>query len=115
VDDDKADLDEARRGREQAEAARDIQDAEVSALYAVWAEAQRAAENPGTAPGMPPVAAISNLDPEVRQLIGGLAALAAGLGRSATAPPRPDRAEVLKDSSRWRVLGPGVLIPPRMP
>jgi hypothetical protein len=49
-----------------------------------------------------------------RQLIGGLALLA-GLGRSESAAPPPDRAAALRDPTRWRAPGPGVLIPPKQP
>ncbi len=90
----------------------------VARLKTAYAKAARAAAIPGVAPrtsvlpvgiGRP-----EDMTPEERQLVGGLALLA-GLGRSESAPAKPDPAEARKDQTRWRVIGPGVLIPPRMP
>jgi hypothetical protein len=109
---------DARRKREEAERELITHRQLVAGLQTAYAKAARGAAFPGVAPrtsvlpmgiGRP-----EDMTPEERQLIGGLALLA-GLGRSESAPAKPDPAEALKDQSRWRALGPDVLIPPRMP
>ena len=95
----------AREARERKEAEVASRDAEVTRLYGEYVHAARAAENPGIAPGMPPialgVARISDLDEEARQLIGAVAIMAsAALGRSESAPPAPSADAFLRDQTR---------------
>jgi hypothetical protein len=91
---------------------------QLAGLENAWAAAAWRAQHPGEAPRTSPIAlgvtSAADMTGEERQLIGGLALLG-GLGRSQGAPLPPDRAAILKDQSRWRVLGPGVLIPPEQP
>lgn len=119
--DSRADLEKAAAGHAAAREARDTWQAHVSALYGEHAEAARRAQNPGTAPGMPPIAPgvgrISDLDEETRQLIGAVALLV-GASRSEHAPAGPGQGARLSDTSRFRTLslpgGRGVILPPAL-
>jgi hypothetical protein len=119
VDDDRAVLHHKSLLHATAQAMLGTAEAEVAALYEEHVTAARRAEHPGTAPGMPPIAPgvgrISDLDEESRQLIATVALLTrAGRGQ-APAPAAPDRAAYMKDQSRFRTAGPGLIVPPRLP
>jgi hypothetical protein len=90
---------------------------EVGDLENVWAAAAWRAEHPGEAPRTSPIArgavTAADMTEEERQLMGGLGLLA-GLSRGESAPAKPDPAATLRDQGRFRVLGPGVIVPPRM-
>jgi chromosome segregation ATPase len=110
----------ARSVREQKETEVTAWEAEVASYYADYAGAASRAVSPGIAPGMPPpglvVGRISDLDEEARQLIAAVAIMAgSALGDRSTPAAPPDRAAILKDPGRFRVFGPGVIVPPRMP
>jgi hypothetical protein len=93
----------------------------VDELYREHAEADRAMENPGTAPGGPGIAlgvdGISDMDPEARKLWGALM-----MSMYATAQqepsPQPRRGDGLRDSTKFRTIpgrnGTALIIPPAM-
>ena len=114
VSEDEEGLGVTRQAREQAEAALAAAQAQVTALYAAWAEANRQAENPGPAPNQPGIGGLDALDNIGQAAITALLQLHL-LGSQDTTPAKPDRAEIMRDQTRFRALNSRVIIPPRMP
>ena len=95
----------------------------MTGLYDAWAEANRQAENPGPAPNQPGIGGLDALDAIGVSAIAGLAGVSAATALVALydissrdpAPAEPDRAEIMRDQTRFRALNSRVIIPPRMP
>jgi hypothetical protein len=111
VSEDEEGRDEAKDERVQAEAALAAAQAQVTSLYAAWAEASRQADNPGPAPREP--GALDALGEIGKSVITTMATLAVLAGDPA--PAKPDRAALMRDQTRFRALNSNVIVPPRMP
>jgi hypothetical protein len=109
-----ADVDKAAEEHACAVAGLQGVQARVARLYATWADASRQAENPGPAPREP--GPLDDLADGFTSLVTATIMLAQlATDSPGPAPAKPDRAELMRDQTRFRTLNRHVIIPPRMP